>query len=45
MKFLIGENVLGSFFETTKKFKKLDEVNDAKERNKMKKIHLKYGRQ
>ena len=33
----MGENVLGSFFKTTKEFKKLDEVNDVEERIKMKK--------
>ena len=33
----MGENILGSFFKTTKEFKKLDEVDDAYEIIKMKK--------
>ena len=37
----MGENVLGSFFKTTKEFKKLDEVNDVEERIKMKKTRFK----
>ena len=37
MKISIGENVLDSFVDTTKEFKKLDEVEDADEINNMKK--------
>ena len=33
----IGENLLGSFFKTKKGFKKLDEVNNAEGKFKMKK--------
>ena len=43
MKITIGENVLNLFVETTKEFKKLDELYDAGERNNMKKISLKAG--
>ena len=38
MKSLIGENFLDGFFETAKEFKKLDEVDDAEEIIKTKKI-------
>ena len=41
---LIGENVLNLFLKTTKIFKKLDEVSDAEEILKMKKMHLNHGR-
>ena len=37
VKISIRENVLGNFVESTKEFKKLDEVNDTEERIKTKK--------
>ena len=37
MKSLIGEKFLDSFVETTREFRKLDEVDDAEEIIKMKK--------
>ena len=40
----IGENFLDIFIETTKEFKKLDEVYDAEEIIKTKKMHFKHGR-
>ena len=43
VKISIGENVLDSFVDTTKEFKKLDEVEDADEINNMKKMHLNHG--
>ena len=43
VKISIGEEFLDIFFETTKGFKKLDEVNDAEEIIKTKKMNLKYG--
>ena len=44
VKSLTGENFLDSFVETTKEFKKLDEVNDSEDITKTKKMHLKHGR-
>ena len=43
MKISIGENLLGSFFETTKKFNKIDEVNNAEEIIRTRIVYLKHG--